>query len=55
MAEEDNNIEGFMVEPDSDSEYLAGYIQKKFDDVESSRRDEEERWLDAYRQYRGLY
>tara|TARA_A100001388_G_scaffold244479_1_gene202344 strand:- start:3416 stop:5497 length:2082 start_codon:yes stop_codon:yes gene_type:complete len=55
MAEEDNNVEGFMVEPDSESDYLAGYVQKKFDDVESSRRDEEERWLDAYRQYRGLY
>ena len=55
MAEEDNNVEGFMVEPDGEAEYLAGYVQKKFDDVESSRRDEEERWLDAYRQYRGLY
>ena len=31
------------------------YIQKTFTEVESSRRDEEERWLDAYRQYRGLY
>ena len=40
MAEEDNNVEGFMVEPDSESDYLAGYVQKKFDDVESSRRDE---------------
>ena len=55
MAEEDNNVEGFMVEPEDDSNYLAGYIQKTFTEVESSRRDEEERWLDAYRQYRGLY
>ena len=55
MAEQEDNVEGFMVESDSDSEYLAGYVQKKFEDVESSRRDEEERWLDAYRQYRGLY
>ncbi|BCV07525.1 MAG: hypothetical protein CM15mL2_0010 [Caudoviricetes sp.] len=55
MAEQEDNVEGFMVESDSDSNYLAGYVQKKFEDVESSRRDEEERWLDAYRQYRGLY
>ena len=55
MAEQEDNVEGFMVESDSDSDYLAGYVQKKFEDVESSRRDEEERWLDAYRQYRGLY
>ena len=55
MAEEDSNAEGFMIEPKSGSEELAGYVQQKFIDVESSRRDEEERWLDAYRQYRGLY
>lgn len=55
MAEEENNVEGFMVESENDSDYLAGYIQKTFTEVESSRRDEEERWLNAYRQYRGLY
>ena len=54
MAEEDN-IEGLMFEPKSGSDELAEYVSSKFTEVEEGRRDEEERWLDAYRQYRGLY
>jgi len=54
MAEEDN-IEGLMFEPKSGSDELAEYVSNKFTEVEEGRRDEEERWLDAYRQYRGLY
>ena len=54
MAEEEH-IEALIFEPNSGSEKLAEYIRGKFDIVESSRQDEEERWLDAYRQYRGLY
>lgn len=54
MAEEEH-IEALIFEPKSGSEKLAEYIRGKFDIVESSRQDEEERWLDAYRQYRGLY
>jgi hypothetical protein len=54
MAEEDN-IEGLMFEPKTGSEELADYVYQKFTEVEEGRRDEEERWLDAYRQYRGLY
>jgi len=52
---EDENIEALVFEPKSGSEELAEYIRSKFEIVESSRQDEEERWLDAYRQYRGLY
>ena len=54
MAEEDL-MEAFAFEPKSGSEKLAEYIQDKFTAVESSRQEEEERWLEAYRQYRGLY
>ena len=54
MAEEDL-MEAFAFEPKSGSERLAEYIQDKFTSVESSRQEEEERWLEAYRQYRGLY
>jgi hypothetical protein len=44
-----------MFEPKSGSDQLADYVVQKFTDVEDSRRDEEERWLNSYRQYRGLY
>ena len=54
MAEEEH-VEALIFEPKSGSEELADYIRGKFEMVESSRQDEEERWLDAYRQYRGLY
>ena len=54
MAEEDL-MEAFAFEPKSGSEQLAEYIKEKFDSIESSRHEEEERWLEAYRQYRGLY
>jgi hypothetical protein len=54
MAEE-TPLEELMFEPKSGSDQLADYVVQKFTDVEDSRRDEEERWLNAYRQYRGLY
>jgi len=54
MAEEEH-IEAFVFEPKSGSEQLADYVRTKFESVESSRQEEEERWLDSYRQYRGLY
>ncbi len=54
MAEEEH-VEALIFEPKSGSEELAEYIRAKFNTVEDSRQDEEERWLDSYRQYRGLY
>ncbi len=54
MADEEH-VEALIFEPKSGSEELADYIRGKFETVESSRQDEEERWLDSYRQYRGLY
>jgi hypothetical protein len=53
--DEEEHVEALIFEPKSGSEELADYIRNKFEMVESSRQDEEERWLDAYRQYRGLY
>ena len=42
-----------------DQEYqvagLAGLIKSKFLDAEDARRFDEERWLRAYRNYRGVY
>ena len=34
---------------------LAGYIRKKFDDSENGRRTHEHRWLQAYKNFRGIY
>ena len=34
---------------------LAGYIKKKFDDSENGRRSHELRWLQAYKNFRGIY
>ena len=55
MAEEDENIESMVFAPKSPKEELAAYVKDKFDSAEDSRRYDEERWLNAYRQYRGLY
>ena len=46
-------------EKTDDQEYqvagLAGLIKSKFLDAEDARRFDEERWLRAYRNYRGVY
>ena len=34
---------------------LAGYVRKKFDDSENGRRTHEHRWLQAYKNFRGIY
>jgi len=34
---------------------LAGYVRKKFDDSENGRRSHEKRWLQAYKNFRGIY
>jgi len=57
--------EGFLQSPDdSDVELvnagdtmpgLAGYIKQKFEDSENGRRTFEQRWLQAYKNYRGIY
>ena len=34
---------------------IVGYIQKRFEKAENARNSEEQRWIKAYRNYRGLY
>ena len=34
---------------------LAGYVQSKFEDSENGRRTFEQRWLQAYKNFRGIY
>ncbi len=34
---------------------LAGYVRRKFDDSENGRRTHEHRWLQAYKNFRGIY
>ena len=34
---------------------LSGYVQKKFEDSENGRRGHEKRWLQAYKNFRGVY
>jgi len=55
MADEDENIESMVFVPKSPKEELAEYVTSKFSSAEDSRRYDEERWLNSYRQYRGLY
>jgi hypothetical protein len=57
--------EGFLQPPedqqvsvaDADEQMrgLAGYIQSKFEDSENGRRTFEQRWLQAYKNFRGIY
>ena len=34
---------------------LAGYIKSRFEDSENGRRSHEQRWLQAYKNFRGIY
>lgn len=57
--------EGFVQEPDdgqvsilgaeTQMPGLAGVIQNKFEDAENGRRTYEQRWLQAYKNFRGVY
>jgi len=42
-------------EEDGSLANLVNYIQEKFRKSEDTRRQDEERWLRAYRNYRGIY
>ena len=58
--------EGFLQSPESSNDIsvgdakermpgLAGYIKNLFEDSENGRRTHEERWLQAYKNFRGVY
>ena len=34
---------------------LAGFVKSKFEDSENGRRSYEQRWLQAYKNFRGIY
>ena len=44
-----------IVSPEDQMPNLAEYIQKKFEDSENGRYAYEQRWLQAYKNFRGIY
>jgi hypothetical protein len=44
-----------VIDPDGDMPGLAGYIRKKFEDSENGRYAYEQRWLKAFKNFRGIY
>ena len=44
-----------IVDPTDAMPGLAGHIRSKFDDAENGRKIHEERWLTAYKNFRGIY
>ena len=55
MNEENDNIEELVFVPENPKDELAAYVNEKFKNAEDSRLYDEQRWLNSYRQYRGLY
>ena len=44
-----------QIEQEVEQTRLAGFVYNKFDDAERARRSDEERWLEAFHNYRGKY
>jgi hypothetical protein len=44
-----------IINPDEQMPGLAGHIRAKFDDAENGRFSYEQRWLQAYKNFRGIY
>ena len=44
-----------IVDPTESMPGLAGYIRSKFEDAENGRYVYEQRWLQAYKNFRGIY
>ena len=55
MNEENDNVEELVFVPENPKDELAAYVNEKFKNAEDSRLYDEQRWLNSYRQYRGLY
>ena len=53
QAPDDSQVE--FVDAEEKMPGLAGHIQQKFEDSENGRRTFEQRWLQAYKNYRGIY
>ncbi len=44
-----------VINPDEQMPGLAGYVKNRFEDSENGRRTFEQRWLQAYKNFRGIY
>ena len=55
MEEQDKTIEEMVFVPKDPKDELAAYVIERFKGAEDSRLYDEQRWLNSYRQYRGLY
>ena len=61
MASEDNFLQPEddtqigVTNPDEFMPGLAGYVKSKFEDAENGRYSHEQRWLQAYKNFRGIY
>jgi hypothetical protein len=53
QPEDDTTIS--MVNPEEQFPGLAGYVRKKFEEAENGRYAYEQRWLQAYKNFRGVY
>ena len=49
-----DDVQNFS-EEDSNLSHLVSYVREKYNKAEDTRRQDEERWLRAYRNYRGIY
>ena len=53
QPEDDSSVS--INNPSEEMPGLAGYVKKKFEDSENGRRSHEHRWLQAYKNFRGIY
>ena len=44
-----------VIDPEGDMPGLAGYVRSRFEDAENGRYSYEQRWLQAYKNFRGIY
>ena len=51
-AIDDINADDFRDEP---AGQIEKFVKEKYNKAETARRSDEERWIQAYRNYRGLY
>ena len=47
--------DGDVAQENSDYATVAGFVESQFQRAKDSRRNDEDRWLMAYRNYRGIY
>jgi len=53
QPEDDTSVP--ILDPSGEMPGLAGYVKSKFEDSENGRRTHEQRWLQAYKNFRGIY